>query len=145
MKAEWDIEFDKTPNHANFTTTMTARKVLKIDGRPIDEMKDDYLEEVKQYFFDKWNWETNDPNDREIFEELQAEWEARQERRRNPRRLTATWTVEAQQDYESAWGVDLEEEITKALSEEIVKEIVEELEVDPHKKWVEKLKKMLKQ
>lgn len=145
MKAEWDVEYERTPNHASFSTTLSAHKVLKIDGRPIRELKDEYLEEVKQHFFDKWNWETDDPTDRQMFEELQAEWEARQALRGRTRRLTASWTIEAQTDVENLYAVDLEEELTKAMSDEILKEVAKDLEVSGDEKWLEKLKGILKQ
>ena len=122
MKVEWRIKH--TMDHATFATTAEAE--LTIDGTPIEFVSDAVLEEAKAYYFDKWNWETNNPDDRAIFETLDQEWRDRKEGKKT-RRLRARWTVEAQQDLMNFHGIDIEQEIVEQLEREIADEILRDL------------------
>lgn len=40
-------------------------------------MTDEQLEELRSTAFDRWNWDTNDPEDRKLFDAMEAEREQR--------------------------------------------------------------------
>ena len=103
MEAEW--------------TEFNNGVVLKIDGRYIFEFKNKGLEEAREFFFDRWAWETGSEEDRDVFEALDAEIELRKKRKKG-RRLNASWTMESSGSI-NMYGVDLEKELVDAISKEL--------------------------
>jgi hypothetical protein len=77
--------------------------------------------------YDRWTWETNSTEDRELLEKLDIERYHRKHARHRSRKLSANWTVEPQQDLVSDVGRKVEEELIAAAAKEISKEIDEEI------------------
>ena len=70
---------------------------------------DEELEEMRTFYFDRWNWETGHPEDRRLFEAIDKEIQRRK-------------------------AFDIERELTDALAEEITKEIDRQILEDLLKK-----------
>lgn len=77
--------------------------------------------------YDRWTWETNSAEDRDLLEKLDVERHYRKDAKNRSRKLSASWTVEVQQDLVSDIGRDVEEELIAAAAKEISKEIDEEI------------------
>lgn len=118
LKVEWEVDTEEVKDHHNFSFRVVTKKMLKVGGVPVKDLSDKGLDEAREFFFDRWTWVTNDPNDREVFEVLDKELEYRKSGE-GPRKLRASWTMEAQQDLELDCGINLEEEITNIILKEL--------------------------
>lgn len=79
------------------------------------------IEKMYSEAIDRWTWETGSDEDWALVQQLDAERHYRKNYK--PRKLSANWTVEAQQDIEVVVGEGVEEEMVAAISEEILQDI----------------------
>jgi Major capsid protein Gp23 len=86
-------------------------------------------EEIDSWYvevYDRWTWETNSAEDRELLEKLDVERRYRADAKNKSRKLCANWTVEAQQDIENEIGEGVEEEMVAAIAKDIAKDLEDE-------------------
>ena len=84
--------------------------------------------EVKALYskvLDRWTWDTGSEEDKKLLEKLDNERWYRDKNK--SRKLTAKWTIEAQQDLVSEVGEHVEEELIAAIENEIIKDRAKKL------------------
>ena len=81
------------------------------------------IQELYSEVLDRWTWDTGSEEDRQLLEKLDRERWYRDKNK--SRKLTAKWTVEAQEDLQSEIGEGVREELIDAIADELDKEIMD--------------------
>ena len=85
------------------------------------------VEDLYSVTVDRWTWDTGSEEDRELLIKLDRERWYRKKNKNQSRKLSARWTVEAQEDLDNQHSIDIEEELVAAVAQDMADELDKEI------------------
>ena len=85
------------------------------------------VEDLYSVTVDRWTWDTGSEEDRKLLIKLDRERWYRKKNKNQSRKLSARWTVEAQEDLDNQHSIDIEEELVAAVAQDMADELDKEI------------------